>query len=97
MSKRNPGPVKILAMATQALYATGFRGLGTKVADVALEYIAMRDTLKAGYELAHPLWAIGGHQERVAKWNAAMDSGYTLIGVIKRCCWGFFWVHPHTL
>ena len=45
---------------------------------------ALRDTLKAGYELAHPLWAIGGHQERVDKWNVTMDNGYTLIGKVRR-------------
>jgi hypothetical protein len=39
--------VKILAMAVQVLYAAGFRGLGAELADVALEYAAMRDTLKA--------------------------------------------------
>lgn len=54
MSKRSP--VKTLALASGALYSCGFRGLGSKVADIAAEYAAMRDTLKAVREASkrHP-------------------------------------------
>ena len=37
-------PVKTLAMASQALYASGFRSLAAKLDAVAAEYIAMRTT-----------------------------------------------------
>ena len=46
-------PVKTLAMASQALYASGFRGLAAKLDAVTAEYVAMRATLDAIREASH--------------------------------------------
>ena len=49
-------PVRTLALASQALYASGFRGLAAKLDTAIVEYIAMRSTLDAAREASrrHP-------------------------------------------